>query len=199
MAQSKPVSRPATYEDVENAPPHRVAEIINGELILSPRPRPRHSCATTVLGGDLNLSFQRGRGGPGGWWILFEPELHLGGEVLVPDIAGWKRERLPVLPEPVGFTVPPDWICEVLSPCTRRIDRIRKLPLYASFEVAHAWLVDPEARTLEVFRLEGGRWMLAGTYDGTAEVRAEPFDAIVIELGALWEGAEPGEEAAGAE
>src|SRR5690606_18051551 len=130
--------------------------------------------------------FARGRGGPGGWVILFEPELHLSGHVLVPDLAGWRRERMPEMPEVPAFELAPDWVCEVLSPHTVARDRVRKLPIYAQQRVRHVWLVDPDAKTLEVFRLDGDGWRLVGTWEGDARLRAEPFDAVELELGGLW-------------
>lgn len=184
---SDAVRKRATYADVLAAPPHRVAEIVNGELVVSPRPAPRHARVSSVLGGELMGPFDKGKGGPGGWWILDEPEIHFSpGEPLVPDLAGWRRDRLPELPDTAWFEVIPDWVCEVLSPSSAAIDRVEKMPVYASRGVSHAWLIDPLLETLEVFRLEGKRWFLAGTYRGGAAVRAEPFDAIELELAALW-------------
>jgi Uma2 family endonuclease len=130
--------------------------------------------------------FHRGRGGPGGWRILFEPQLRLGEDILVPDLAGWRRERLPESPRAVSITLAPDWACEVLSPSTEAGDRGEKLPLYAREGVRHVWLVDPDVRTLEVFRLEGTRYSLLATHAHDARVRAEPFEALELELAALW-------------
>jgi Uma2 family endonuclease len=163
-----------------------VAEIVDGELYASPRPAPRHSVAATVLASSLNPPFQQGRGGPGGWWILVEPELHFGEDVLVPDIAGWKRERLSRIPDAAFFTLEPDWVCEVISPSTEKLDRVRKLAVYARERVAHAWLVNPLTRTLEVLRLDGSRWVLAASHGDQEAVRAEPFEAVAIELPAVW-------------
>jgi Uma2 family endonuclease len=118
--------------------------------------------------------------------LLGEPELHLGGEVLVPDLAGWRRERMPELPEEVGITLAPDWVCEVLSPSTVAIDRGRKMGSYAREGVRHLWLVDPGVQSLEVYRLENGRWSLLGTHLGEVTVHAEPFEALGLELGRLW-------------
>jgi Uma2 family endonuclease len=187
MAQ--PISRraPATYEDLLAVPDHLVAEIVDGELHTSPRPAPRHADASSGMGGALRGPFDRGRGGPGGWRILDEPELHLGRDVLVPDLAGWRRERMPHIPEEAYISLAPDWVCEVLSPSTAALDRVRKLPIYAREEVSHAWLVDPIARTLEVLRLETGRWVLAGTWAGTTLVKAEPFEAVGLDLTLLWD------------
>jgi Uma2 family endonuclease len=137
-------------------PDRVVAEIIDGELFTSPRPAPRHAQAQTRLSAALNSPFDLGRGGPGGWRILSEPELHFGPDVLVPDIAGWRRERMPRLPETAYFALAPDWVCEVLSPSTARLDRAKKLPVYVREQVARCWLVDPIARTLEILRLESG-------------------------------------------
>jgi Uma2 family endonuclease len=176
----------ATYEDLLKVPDHLVAELIDGELFTSPRPAPRHANVTSSLGADLNVWFQRGRGGPGGWWILDEPELHLMEQILVPDIAGWRRERLPFLPDAPAIDIAPDWVCEVHSPSTIRFDRVRKLPVYAEQGVRYAWLINPTARTLEVLILENGRWIFAATYGGDDVVRAEPFEAVEIELAQLW-------------
>lgn len=179
--------RNATYEDLQAAPRHKVAEIIAGELRLSPRPAKPHAAAASALGEELGPPFKRGRGGPGGWILLDEPELHLREDILVPDLAGWRRERLPVLTndEPF-FTLPPDWVCEVLSRATSRSDRSEKLPIYAREGVSHAWLVDPLDRTLEVLRLDGGRWSILAVHRDDERIRAEPFDAIELELGVLW-------------
>jgi Uma2 family endonuclease len=186
MSQPDRERRPATYDDLLQVPEHLVAEIVDGELYTSPRPAPRHAVAASVLGGQIGPPFHSGRGGPGGWWILFEPELHLGGDVLVPDLAGWRRHRLPAMPDAAWFTLAPDWVCEVLSPSTGRLDRLKKLPVYAREGVAHAWLVDPLQRTLELLRLEGGRWLLLGVHGDDDVLRAEPFEAVAIDLAPLW-------------
>lgn len=163
-----------------------VAEIVDGELFASPRRAPRHAVAASALGGDLHPPFQQGRGGPGGWWILDEPELHFGEDVLVPDLAGWTRERLPGMPQEAYFTLAPDWVCEVISPHNERHDRARKMPVYAREGVRHAWVVDPLEQSLEVLRLEAGRWILLATHRGDEIVRAEPFLAIEVDLLDLW-------------
>jgi len=180
-----------TYEDVLNAPENKVAEILDGELVLSPRPAMRHSLAASTLGTVVGEPFGRGRGGPGGWWILDEPELHFGLHVVVPDLAGWRRERLPSVPAAPGLELEPDWVCEVLSPSTARIDRGRKLRIYAEAGVGHLWLLDPIEQTLEVLRLREGAWTILDVLTGKAAVRAEPFEAIEIDLGELWPGADP--------
>lgn len=177
--------RRATYEDLLRVPPHLVAEILDGELITSPRPASLHARATTRLVGPLDRGFGSGSG-PGGWVILVEPELHLGADVLVPDLAAWRRERMPELPDVTAFELAPDWICEVLSPSTGARDRADKLPIYARNGVTHAWLVDPLLRTLEVLRREGDKWLLLTTFRDEALCRAEPFDAIELELRLLW-------------
>ncbi len=183
---STPAHRRATYADLLKVPNHMVAEIIDGELHTSPRPAPKHSVSASVLGGDLNPPFQQGRGGPGGWWILDEPELHLGPDILVPDLAGWRRTRMPRIPEAAYFALAPDWICEVHSPSTYRLDRVNKLRVYARERVSHAWLVHPVERTLEVLRLEAGRWVIEATFAGDAIVRGQPFEKVAIDLLPLW-------------
>jgi Uma2 family endonuclease len=176
----------ATYEDVLNAPENKVAEILDGELVLSPRPGFRHSVASSGLGSALGEPFSRGRGGPGGWWILDEPELHIGDHVVVPDLAGWRRERMPTGPDEAYFTLAPDWVCEVLSPSTERIDRGRKLRIFAEAGISHLWFVNPVERTLEVMRLREGAWTILAVYSESDVVRAEPFEAVELELARLW-------------
>ena len=182
---SNPVLRGATYEDLLKVPENLVAELIDGELYTWPRPGSPHARAATMLGGVLATRFDQGDGGPGGWWIVDEPELHLSG-VYVPDMAGWRRERMPEYPNTSGCTIRPDWVCEVQSPSNARHDRVVKLPKYAKDGIPHVWLLDPRAQTLEILRLEEGRWVVAGNYGGDDKVRAEPFDAIEIDLAALW-------------
>lgn len=185
---SESARRRATYEDVRNAPSHMVAEIVDGELLLHPRPATPHAMAATAIGEELGPPFKRGRGGPGGWHIIFEPELHLGGDILVPDLAGWRRERLPEIPDAPFLEFAPDWLCEVLSPSTRWLDRGPKLRIYGSAGVSHVWLVEPRDHTLEVLDRRGEHWTLLDHFHGDAKVRARPFDAIELELAALWEG-----------
>lgn len=177
----------ATYEDLRNLPDHIVGEIVDGELFASPRPASRHGLISSCLGVELGGRFGRSRGGdPGGWWIVDEPETHIADQVMVPDLAGWRRERMPVFPDAPYFDLVPDWICEVLSPGTAAFDRIRKLPHYARAGVRHAWLIDPAPKTLEIFRLVAGVWTLASAFEGNDTVRAEPFDAIDLDLAAVW-------------
>ena len=179
--------RPATYEDIEALPIGWVGEIIDDELWAFPRPAAWHTRAASRLI-MLLRGFDVGQGGPGGWWILIEPELHFGKQVLVPDVAGWRRERAPRLlerDEPF-FDVAPDWVCEVLSPSTAALDRGRKLEVYHQEGVSHAWLVDPRAHTLEVYRRGKKGWRLSARHGGEEVIRAEPFDAEPLELGLLW-------------
>jgi Uma2 family endonuclease len=178
--------RRATYEDVLNAPEHKVAEIIDGVLYLSPRPAFQHALATSELASDLVPPFRRGRGGPGGWWILIEPELHFGEDVLVPDIAGWRQSRMPNAPAGPFSTLAPDWLCETLSPSTEKLDRTKKLGVYARECVPHVWLVDTRRQTLEVLTLRGSSLVTQATYRAHERVHAEPFDAIEIDLAFLW-------------
>jgi Uma2 family endonuclease len=177
----------ATYLDLCAVPDNFVAEILGGELYASPRPGPAHAHAVAALLIKLGGLFQDGESGPGAWRFVSEPELHLGADVVVPDIAGWRRERMPTLPSVAYFPVAPDWLCEVLSPSTKAVDRRKKLPIYARAGVAHAWLVDPLQQTLEVLRLESERWSLVATHEADAKVRAEPFDAIELALRTLWQ------------
>jgi Uma2 family endonuclease len=181
-----PQKRPATYQDIIDLPEHLVGEIINGRLVTHPRPTPRHARSYSSLGMQLGNPYDIGRDGPGGWWILDEPELHLAGHVLVPDLAGWWRERMPALPEAAWFELAPDWVCEILSPGTAGVDRAEKLPIYAGLGVSHAWLVDPDLRLLEAYQNEAGRWLLLGTWQGDAQAPIPPFEAIHVELALLW-------------
>lgn len=179
-------SHRATLADIEALPPNMVGQILFGVLHAHPRPAPRHVRAASRLGSELDGPFDRGRDGPGGWIILDEPELHLGPHVVVPDLAGWRRERLPRLPETAFFETTPDWVCEVLSPATVRIDRTDKLAIYGEYGVAQCWLADPFARTLEVLTLTGGKWLLAATFKDADPVTAPPFEAHTFPLDVLW-------------
>lgn len=186
MGSSAHAERPARYEDLLELPDHVVGEILGGDLFTSPRPAGPHAVASSALGGSLTPPFQFGDGGPGGWWILDEPELHLGEDVLVPDVAGWRRERMPTVPEDPHIVTPPDWVCEVLSPATARLDRTRKMPVYARAHILHLWLIDPATRLLEVYRLDGERWTLLDAHGDDAIVRAPPFEALELDLLRLW-------------
>jgi Uma2 family endonuclease len=181
----------ATYDDLRRVPAHLVAEIIGGELFATPRPATPHAYVTSRLTAEIDMPFVRGRGGPGGWWILVEPELHFGNDVVVPDVAGWRHARMPVIPDAPYLSTPPDWVCEVLSPSTERLDRVRKLAVYGRENVDFIWLINPETRTLEVLRSAAGGWALVATYADTDLVRAQPFDAIELELASLWLPREP--------
>ncbi len=161
--------------------------IISNKLFTLPRPSLHHCVTLSGLGGEIVFHYQFGRnGGPGGWRILDEPEIRLGDHTLVPDIAGWKKERLPKPPKENWISVPPDWICEILSPGTERIDRKKKMPIYAEFGIPHLWLINPAEKTFESYRLESGKWLLLAVYCDDDKVRAEPFDAIEIDLSNLW-------------
>ena len=179
-------ARQATYQDVLDAPPNMVAEVIGGALYTHPRPAMPHARASSGLGATLAGPFDYGRGGPGGWWIVDEPELHLGEHIVVPDLAGWRRQRMPVFPDTAYCELAPDWVCEVLSPATRTLDRGEKQSIYAREAVGHMWFVDPDAQTLEAFELRGGRWILLDALSGNASVGLPPFDAIRFDLGDLW-------------
>jgi Uma2 family endonuclease len=176
----------ATYEDLLKVPENLVAELIDGELYTWPRPAGPHARFSSVLGMEIGPPYDRGRGGPGGWWILDEPELHLGENVLVPDLAGWRRERMPEIPHDHRFIIEPDWVCEVISPPTTRVDRGKKARIYAEHDVSWLWLVDPERRTLEVFQLAGDLYSMLHVFTGDDVVRADPFPAAEIDLASIW-------------
>lgn len=194
------VKRRATYADLEAAPPHLVAELLHGELVTHPQPTGLHSHAHFRLGSVLGPPFDEGIGGPGGWRFLTEPELHMGNDVVVPELAGWRQERIPASgPDPlapVKIRLVPDWVCEVLSPSTERYDRCEKREIYGEAGVAHLWLVDPRVQVVEAFVLVGGHWRLDGTYTGDALVRICPFDALEFRLGRLWPPVRNAEEGA---
>ena len=179
---------PDLYAELCDLPPHVTGEIIGGKLYTQPRPAGPHAMSGSALGMDIGAAFQRGKGGPGGWWIIDEPEIHFVRDtvVAVPDLAGWRRERMPSLPDDHRFEVVPDWVCEILSPSTGKKDRAKKLPLYAHYGVAHAWLVDPLAQTLEALMLHEGHWLLAATLADGEPVSLPPFDAINFPLSDLW-------------
>ncbi len=185
----KPARRPARYDELLQVPDTKVAEILDGELIVTPRPAVPHARAASVMATHLMSNFDGPPGAPeapGGWWFLNEPELHFGDDVVVPDQAGWRRVRIPAVPNVAALTDAPDWACEVISPSTGRIDRGRKMPIYAREGVAHLWLVDPLQRTIEVYRLEEGRWVVVGVHEGDAPARLEPFDAVELAVARWW-------------
>ena len=180
----------ATYEDVWRVPAHKVAELVDGVLHTHPRPAAKHARAASRLGMELGPPFDNGDDGPGDWIILDEPELHFAEDIVVPDLAGWRKQRMPTLPDVAFFELPPDWICEVLSHSTAAFDRSEKLPIYAREGVKHAWLIDPSLQTLEVLdphtARNAPRWQLLHTFQGQDAVRAEPFDALPLRLDRLW-------------
>jgi len=179
----------ARYEDLLEVPDHRVAEILDGTLYTHPRPAARHARVGSRLGMDLGGPYDGepdGTDRPGGWWILDEPELHLADDILVPDLAGWRRDRMPVIPDVAYFTLAPDWVCEVLSPSTARLDRTLKMQIYAREGVRYLWMVDPLAQTLESYQLEVERWLLLRTWGAAERARVVPFDGIELELSRWW-------------
>lgn len=184
MAES--TKRRATYSDVEVAPAHLVAEIIDGELMTHPRPSPRHGATASALGAELSRPFQKGDNGPGGWIFFSEPEVKFGEDLLVPDRAGWRRERLSGYPERNYFTVAPDWVCEVLSGSTEKRDRTLKMRIYGDGGVPHMWLIDPRLQILEAFELADGKWLKIGDWNSDDAVRAPPFDSTSFSLADLW-------------
>jgi Uma2 family endonuclease len=184
----QPLPRPTLYEQLERLPEGLTGEILNGQLYTQPRPSGPHGRASSMVADGIFGPYDRGRGGPGGWWIFIEPEVHFvrDREVAVPDLAGWRRERMPAPPQDHRFEVVPDWVCEILSPSTASRDREVKMPLYAHYRVSYAWLVDPEARTLEAFRLEAGVWQEVGGFAGSDRAAVPPFDAVTLDLEGLW-------------
>ena len=186
MSLPLPAKRFATVSDLEGVPEHLVGEIVGGELYTSPRPAAAHTRAASRLGGALDGPFDRGQGGPGGWIILDEPELHLKSSIVVPDLAGWRRTTMPLLPPVAFFDLAPNWVCEILWPATESFDRSIKMPLHAESGVAHAWLIDPIAHTLEVYERASGTFHLVKRHDGYAVVNARPFAAVPLDLSGLW-------------
>ena len=180
---SEPAKTKALYEDLFAVPENMTGEIIDGEVIATPRPSRRHTLVTGLLGGEIIPPYFHGwGGGPGGWIIIIESEVGLGEDILVPDLAGWKKERFPVSEETNWISVVPEWVCEVLSPRAIRVDKIKKMHICAHHGVRHCWLIDPIARTLDVLRLETDKWVLAGVYAEDDKVRAEPFQEAEIAL-----------------
>jgi len=177
---------PATYRDLLMLPPEVQGQIFNGELITSPRPPLRHNLLSSLLGLELCQTFDRGRQGPTGWWILDEPVLQVEGSILVADLGGWRRSRLSAFPRRMPEPISPDWLCEVLWPGATAMDRVRKLPLYAHAGVSSLWLMDPVERSLEVFRLTDGRFSVVAGFVGSGTVRVEPFEAVELRLERLW-------------
>ncbi len=180
--------KPSLYEQLGSLPEGLTGEILNGQLHTQPRPTGPHARVESELTHDLVGSYGRGRGGPGGWWILVEPEVHFvtDQEVAVPDLAGWRKGRMPAIPDGHRFETVPDWVCEILSPSTASKDREVKMPIYAQYGVAYAWLVDPMRRTLEAYALEDGEWHLLGEAAGGDIIAMAPFEALRLDLGNLW-------------
>jgi Uma2 family endonuclease len=177
------------YEELIALPNGLRGEILNEQLYAHPRPSGLHGLVSSNLHAEINSSYHRGRGGPGGWWIIYEPEVHfqLDQEVLVPDIAGWRRERLPEIPVGHKFTVAADWVCEVLSPSTESLDREIKMPIYAKYDVKDVWLVDPLKRVLETYNLDNNKLELQNKYERGDTVSVKPFELLQFVLKELWE------------
>jgi len=180
-----PGRKRATYRDVIDSPEHMIAELVDGVLNLTTRPGIPHTVAASRMLSMLDALSGAGGGGAGGWHLLFEPELHLGEDIVVPDVAAWQVERLPEMSDAAYFTLPPDWLCEVLARSTGALDREAKLPIYARAGVRHIWLIDVRQRTLEVLRLVRGTWRTLAVHRGDERFRAEPF-GVELELGRLW-------------
>ena len=187
---SETARRYAVYEDLFDLPENMVGEILQGVLETHPRPAPRHARASSSLGGKIVAPYDHGQGGPGGWWILDEPELHLDSDIMVPDLAGWRRKKMPELPDTAWFECVPDWVCEIISPTTGRIDRAVKMPMYAHYGVHSIWLVDPDLKTLEAYQLQqntsSNKWLLLKTLNNEQAVSLPPFDEIEFNLSILW-------------
>jgi hypothetical protein len=178
--------RRATYEDVLSSPPHVVTEVLFGTLHQSPRPAVPHALAASAVGEELGPPFKRGRGGPGGWMILDEPEIHLGEHIVVPDLGGWRRERMPEAPDTAYLELPPDWVCEVLSSSTRALDRGAKLKVYAEYRVGFVWFVEPLEKLVEILELDGATYRIVQAVEGDSPARLRPFDAIEFPMASLW-------------
>lgn len=184
---TEPAPKRHGWEDILAVPEGVSAEVVGGELITAPRPHPRHGSAQAVLSAEITAPFQLGRGGPGGWWILIEPDVFFGPhDIVAPDLVGWRKDRVPAFPDEQPISIRPDWICEVLSPRTARRDRTVKSDLYLRAAVPHFWLVDPQARTLEAFELQQDRWLRLGAWTDGDRAAIPPFDAVEIDVGELF-------------
>ncbi|MEY4544369.1 MAG: hypothetical protein RL685_564 [Pseudomonadota bacterium] len=186
---SDPDARLATFEDLLRLPEGVRAEVLEGQVITSPAPLPKHSKAQRALGSFVGGPFDDddGHGGPGGWWIFVEVDVQLGlHDIVRPDLAGWRRERLLNPGDQRPILVAPDWVCEVLSPSTAVHDRIIKRNLYVLAGIGHYWIVDVDARTLEVFQRQDERWLLVGTYGDEAVARLPPFEEVELAVGRLF-------------
>jgi len=191
MSTIKPSPRAPTLADLDGLPPGIIGEIIEGVLYTMTKPRARHQRTTTRIGAGVGDPFDVGSGGPGGWWIITEPGIELPDTPEIsPDVAGWRRERMPDLPLDEPIRVVPDWVCEILSPTTRRHDMLRKQPYYAKVGVPFMWLVDIEARVLTAHRLDSSEWRIIGTYsdeiEDEIEARIAPFDAVPFNVAGWW-------------
>jgi Uma2 family endonuclease len=187
MSTTKPSPRAPTLADLDALPPGIVGEIIEGVLYTMTKPRMRHQRTGLEIGSGLLGPFDHGFGGPGGWWIVTEPGIELPNTPEIsPDVAGWRRERMPEMPVDEPIRLVPDWVCEILSPTTRRHDMLHKQPYYAKIGVPIMWLVDIEARVLTVHRLESSHWVTIGTYSDEIEARIAPFDAVPLNVTRWW-------------
>jgi Uma2 family endonuclease len=189
MSRVVKLAKIVSYQDILDLPENMVGEILGGELVVSPRPSGPNTLAASSLGFEIGGPYHvGGNRGPGGWWILDEPELEFERDRnhVVPDLAGWRRERMPLIPKDHIFRTIPDWACEVVSESSRVRDRITKFNLYAEYGLGFYWLVDPIAQTLEAFKLIDKRWVSVGAYSGLETVHVPPFDAIGLDLGLLW-------------
>jgi Uma2 family endonuclease len=177
-----------TLAGIDALAPGIKGEIIEGVLYTMPRPRAPHQSMMGAVGTDLLDPFQRGDGGPGGWWIPPEPGIELPNTPeIAPAVAGWRRERLPALSNDEAITVVPDWVCEILSPTTEQHNLTVKKPYYAKVGVAHHWIVDLSMRTVIALRLESGRWREVGVYGDEREARIEPFAAVPLNVASWWD------------
>lgn len=183
---TEPARKRATYNDLYSIPENMIGEIINGDLIVSPRPSRKHGYTASIIGNELGPPYNMGRGGPGGWIIIGEPEISFSDNILVPDLAGWRKERFPESEDHNWISVSPDWVCEIVSQRSVRIDRVKKMGIYAQHRVGYYWIVDPTTKTLETLKNEAGRWLILGTYAEDDKVRAEPFQGVEIDLNSLW-------------
>lgn len=178
--------RRVTYADLEALPDHVIGELLDGEVVVSPRVALPQVFAGSALGTLLRGPFEAGRGGPGGWSLADEPELRLGPHLVVPDLAGWRRERPPARSGGASIERRPDWVAELVTPASARFDRVTKLDLYGEAGVPYCWLIDPVARILEVFARAEAAWSRIAAWGGDVAVRAPPFDAIELALSDLW-------------
>ena len=182
-------TRLATYQDLLDLPEDTHAEVLSGTIVTTPSPLPKHAKVQGALRSFIGKPYDDddGFGGPGGWWIFPEVDVQLGPhDVVRPDLAGWRRKRLADPAETRPILIPPDWVCEVLSPSTATRDRVDKSQLYAAHGVAFYWLVDPDSRTLETFRLSDGHWTLSGTFHDGHVARIPPFEEVELHIGRLF-------------